>query len=291
MRRGRLDELPGRVAHEGREGAATAPLVGERADFYQFTRDTSRAVNGTLWVTLKVLETIVGYPATEVHEDHAVWGPWNGTLDPITYKLIVEKLDEGHYRYVLQGKPRLEGDSAFVDLIGGETEVDDAAGILRGTIGYDLDAAHALDPHEHPATGRIAATWDAGANPRQVEAAFEDFTDRDSDGPFSATYRYRENRDGSGSFEFGVRGNLDGTDSAAAEDVVLMTRWDETGAGRGDAMASGGDLGEHVVYANECWDTSFARTFWLDTHALQPNEGDAGACPYSEPLWSEMSMD
>lgn len=282
-------DVPGST--DSSEGAATAPLLGERADFYQLTRNTSRGVNGLLWVTLHVLHEIVSHPATEVHEDHAVWGPWNETLSPVTYELVVERVEEGRYRYVLRGKPRAEGDAAYVDLIGGETEIDHASGVKRGTIGYDLDAAHALDAGEHPGQGRMAASWDAGSNPRVVEAAFEDIVGAAGETPFSALYRYTENSDGSGSFELAVRGNVDGTATAAAEDVVLMTRWDITGAGRGDAVVSAGDVGDMVVYANECWDGSFARTFWLDTHALQPNEGDPATCPYAEPLWSEMSME
>ncbi len=284
-------ELSVEVPGEGggsTEGRAAAPLVGDRADFYQVTRDTSRAVNGTIWVTLAVLHHVVSYPATEVHEDHAVWGPWTETLSPITYVLVVERLAEGHYRYALRGKPRAEGDEAYVDLIGGETEIDEAAGIRRGTIGYDLDAAHALDAGEHPAQGSVAATWDAGSDPRYVEAAFEDVVSRRGEGPWSALYRYRENADGSGSFELGVRGDVDGTATATPEEVVLMTRWDTSGAGRGDAIVSDGDLGDHVVYANECWDAGFARTYWVDTHALQPNEGDVATCPYEDPLWSDM---
>ena len=281
-------EVPG-SGGEGSAGRASAPVVGERADFYQLTRDTSRGVNGTLWVTLAILHHVVSYPATEVHEDHAVWGPWTETLSPITYKLIVERVETGHYRYVLQGKPRAEGDEAFVDLLGGETEVDDEAGVKRGTIGYNIDAAHALDEGEHPYRGRIAASWDAGASPRVVEAGFEGIFNERGEGPVDALYRYRENDDGSGSFEFGMRADI-ANDGSLAEDVVIMTRWDASGAGRGDAIIQGGDAGGEVVYANECWDASFDRTYWVDTHDIQPNEGDSGACPYSEPLWSEMSM-
>ena len=288
----RSDELSMEVPDNGgggEAGRASAPLVGERATFYQMTRDTSRDVNGTIWITLKILEHVVSYPATEVHEDHAIWGPWNETLSPITYVLVVERLGEGQYRYALRGKPRAEGDEAYVDLIGGETELDEAAGIKRGTIGYDLDAAHALDGGEFPFQGRLAAAWDAGGNPRSVEAAFENIVNERGEGPVSALYRYRENHDGSGSFELGLRGDI-ANDGSLAEDVVLMTRWDASGAGRGDAIVTGGDAGEHVVYANECWDGAFDRTYWVDTHDLEPNEGDATSCPYAEPLWSDMEM-
>jgi len=272
-------------------GAARAPLLGERADFYQATRNTSRAVNGSLWMIGQVLEHIVSYPPTEVHEDSAVWGPWNETLNPLTYVLLVEKTDATHYRYVLRGKPRLEGDEAYVDLIAGETEIDEAAGIRRGTIGIDFDAAHALDPAEHPEQGRIAAEWDEGAEPRYVEAAFEDFVGRHEDRPASALYRYRESRDRSGTFEFGVEVDLEGSESPEPEQLVLMSRWDRSGAGRGDALVTGGDLGDAVVNASECWDVHFDRVFWNDNAALQPNEGAATACAYSEPLWSDMPMD
>jgi hypothetical protein len=270
-------------------GAARGALIGERAPFYQITRDTSRVINGGLWVVGQIVEAIVRHRPTEVDGNHAVWGPWNETLSPITYVFEVERIGEGRFRYVLRGKPRAELDDAYVDLVGGETEIDHAAGVRRGWIGLDFDAANALDAGEHRETGRVLAHWDAGANPRLVEAAFEDFANARGEGPVSALYRYKENHDGSGSFEFGFVADTDDP-GTLAEEVVLMTRWDATGAGRGDALITGGDAGGVVIYANECWDDGFGRTFWYDNAGFIATEGDPAACVYSEPLWSDMAM-
>ena len=283
-------EVPGAAESSSGPGAATGALIGERAPFYQITRDASRAVNGGLWVVMQVVAAIVRHPATEVDDTRAVWGPWNETLSPITYVFMVERVGEGQYHYALQGKPRAAGDDAYVTLLAGETDLDAEAGLRRGTVGLDFDAAHALDAYEHRESGRIVARWDVGTDPRFVEAAFEDFTTRRGDGPVSALYRYREASDGSGSFEFAFVADIDDP-GAAVEEVVLMTRWDATGAGRGDAVISGGDAGDAVIYANECWDESFGRTYWVDNAGMISTEGDASACPFDEPLWSEISAD
>lgn len=271
----------------GDVGGSRAALIGERAKYYQFTRDTSRTVNGVVWMTMHIVETIVSHPPTAIDASHAVWGPWTEALNPLTYAFAVEKAGEGHYRFALIGKPRGAGDDAFVPLLAGESEVDPSRGANRGSIGLDLDAAHALDAHEHPGQGRIAATYDIGGDPRQVEAAFEGFVDADSGRPITARYRYREAREGSGSFEFGARVDV-ADDGSAQEDLVVMSRWDKTGQGRGDVIVAHGDLGDAAIQASECWDRGFGRTYYTDSANSEPTEGDATSCAFAVPLWSSM---
>jgi hypothetical protein len=282
----RSEELTIRVPGEtgGTSGAARAELIGERAHLYQFTRDTSRFVNGSIWVVLQLMKAITEYPPTEIDGDHAVWGPWNETLSPITYVFVVERVSEGHYHYVLSGKPRDAGDDAFVALVAGDSEIDDAAGVRRGAIGLDFDAANALDAGEHPHVGRVGARYDVGAG--FVEAAFENVRSEETGELVNALYRYTEAADGSGTFAFGLRADFD-DEGAAQEDLVVTSRWDTSGSGRGDVIATGGDLGELVVYASECWDRSFGRSYYGDNVDMAAAEGDAASCAYAEPLWSE----
>lgn len=280
----RAEELTIRVPGEGGDaGGARAALIGERAHLYQATRDTSRFVNGSIWVVLQLVRAIVEHPSTELDENHAMWGPWNETLSPITYVFLVERVSEGHYHYVLSGKPRDAGDDAWVPLLAGDSEVDDAAGVRRGALALDFDAAHALDAYEHPLVGRVAATYDVHAG--VVEAGFENVRG-DGGEIVSALYRYTEAADGSGTFAFGLRADVDGN-PASQEDLVVTSRWDASGAGRGDAVATHGDLADAVVYASECWDRGFGRSFYTDNIGMAPTEGDAATCTFSEPLWSE----
>ena len=206
-------DVPG--ASEGSAGAATEALIGERAPFYQMTRDTSRIVNGGIWITLQLVELIVRQRPGEVDGDHAVWGPWNEALSPISYVFVVERQGEGQFRYALQGKPRAEGDDSYVDLLAGETTIDATDGTRSGFIALDFTAAHGLDAFEHRASGRIVAHWEVGSDPRVVEAAFEGFTNARGEGPLDALYRYTEASDGSGSFELGLRADIDDPGPAA----------------------------------------------------------------------------
>ena len=101
--------------------------------------------------------------------------------------------------------------------------------------------------------------------------------------PIDADYEYRESADGSGEFSFGATADLD-DDGAAAEDVLVRSRWDATGAGRGDAFFSGGDVPVDVgeVTASECWDGGFGRTWYEDSIGFAPTEGDASSCAFAD---------
>jgi len=60
----------------------------------------------------------------------------------------------------------------------------------------------------------------------------------------------------------------------------MRSRWQADGQGRSDARITTVNHGE--VTATECWSSTFARVYWADSVGLEPNEGDAGACAYTE---------
>ena len=82
-------------------------------------------------------------------------------------------------------------------------------------------------------------------------------------------------------FQFAVEGDME-KNSSAAENALIRSRWLSTGAGRSDAMLSGGDLADLEVTATECWDAQFGRTFYSDSVTWQPTEGDAGSCAFAD---------
>jgi hypothetical protein len=52
-----------------------------------------------------------------------------------------------------------------------------------------------------------------------------------------------------------------------------------SGAGRADMVVSGGSLpAGFVVHATECWDTSFARVYYVEDVDATKNEGAESAC-------------
>ena len=72
---------------------------------------------------------------------------------------------------------------------------------------------------------------------------------------------------------FDVQANVGGT--ALLENVTIRSRWLATGAGRGDARITGGDLGTQQAIASECWNTLFRRSsYYTDNVNFHPTEGD-----------------
>jgi hypothetical protein len=66
----------------------------------------------------------------------------------------------------------------------------------------------------------------------------------------------------------------------------MRSRWLPGGSGRGDAVIVGGDLGQLQIYASECWNEMFARTYWhVDPEAIEPPEGDPASCVFPEPAF------
>jgi hypothetical protein len=91
-------------------------------------------------------------------------------------------------------------------------------------------------------------------------------------------YGYNESLDGGGDMVFNV--TADGGGTALAEQIVIRSRWQGDGAGRGDARLAGGDLGSAQAIASECWNPLFRRVFYTDNVAFEPTEGDVAQCAY-----------
>jgi hypothetical protein len=198
-------------------------------------------------------------------------------LDPAEWTLVVSKLGPGQFNYVLAGKPRGADDSQYKPVMAGHASVtDETHG--SGDFLLDFSAIHALDDTSR-ATGGIAVHYDNVADPRNLEVAFKDFADADGMMPRDALYRYAEHPDHSGNFEFATLQDLDG-DGATKELVAVVSRWQASGAGRSDAVATGGSLADLTVHATECWDAGFGETYYHDNLDLKPTEGDPGACVF-----------
>ena len=259
------------------EGASSSALLGGRASLYSFTRDVSRAVNGGVGAILALVEHITDYPPAERDANKAVWGPITDGLNPATYLLVVEKVGDKSYNYVLSGKPKGADDSQYKPVMAGHADVtDEAHG--KGDFLVDFSAIHALDDSSK-STGGIGVHWDNTGDPRNVEVAFKDFVDAAGAMPRDALYRYAEHPDHSGNFEFVTLQDID-HDGATKEVVGVLSRWDASGAGRSDASATGGSLGGLTVHIEECWDASFDESYYSDNLGINPTEGDASSCVF-----------
>ncbi len=167
-----------------------------------------------------------------------------------------------------------------------------------GTWSFDMTAAHALDPIAHKAIGQVAVAYDL-ADGRSLEVRFTDVQGPGDPMTNSSLYRYTEAPDLSGSLDF--ISNLDvhaddNPDLDRRELTRVRTRWDATGAGRADVLASHGDLPPGTrVDVTECWNDGFLRVYAsFAREAGEHTEGDAGDCVYADaeqPVFEDFDAD
>jgi hypothetical protein len=272
--------------------AATAQaLQGDLSRFYVLTRGVTVTVNAGVGLVLGLVKTITGFRPTSIDGDTAVWGPHTGELDPITWKLSVTEIEPGKYSYKLEGKPRSEGDSAYVTVLSGEhTPSVDANG----------------DPMKHFGSGQFLLDWDARATlplpghevgtaavsysrlePGANVTIDVDFTQiRNEAGQLvDASYRFLRMPGQGGEFQFSVDKD-EVNSSPVLEHLSIKSRWSSTGAGRSDVRVTGGDASSPAT-ANECWDSSFASQYLAASWTSDPaynygNEATGCAFPTAE---------
>jgi hypothetical protein len=258
--------------------SGTTAMVGQLATFYVATRGVTVTFNGgSAWVLI-LIHSIVQYPVTSVSGNTYTWGPWSGNaLDPSIYKLDVTANADGTYDYVLSGHAKSDATAHFIAIIDGHA--DPRPGELKGngTFLLDFDAARTVDPIDNANNhGQVDVHYDLAQRHLDLTIMSTDANGQ----PVSADYAYDEGLDGSGNMTFDVLANVGGT--AAEEDLTLRSRWLATGAGRGDARITGGDLAATQAIASECWSTSFARVYYTDNVNFNPTEGDATQCAFTD---------
>jgi hypothetical protein len=257
-------------------GAASTETIGARATMYEITRTVTTVVNGGVGVTLLVLEAIVAGQPSSITIDHATWGPYTGALDPTTWKFDVSKVGPSDYSYVLSGKPRNAADTSYVGVISGTAHVVSRV-VGSGDFVFDFDALHTLDT-SNKAQGTVTVHYDNTASPRVVDVAFKGYDDGNGAyTPDSALYKYSENTDHSGSFEFVAKADVDHDPLGIQETLAIKSEWLSTGQGVSNVAADGGSLGGSATL-QECWDATFARSYFTDSWNSADTEGNAASC-------------
>jgi hypothetical protein len=254
---------------------AQARILGEVADYYRVTRDVTRTLNGgSAWVLILV-HTIVQFPVTSQNGNVYTWGPWSDTLDPAEYKLDVTDNGDGTYDYVLSGRAKTSATSTFENIIEGHADPTPGDNRGHGDFSIDFDASRRVNPIDAgDAKGNVVVTYDLAARHLDLAAMAPDANGN----PASFEYAYNETLDGGGDMVFNATADIGGT--ATAENLVIRSRWQADGAGRGDARIAGGDLGAQQAVASECWNTLFRRTFYTDSVNWQPTEGSVSECAF-----------
>jgi len=252
--------------------------------FYTMTRELSTSLDADAASSFAMIESALASPPTLQDATHAQWGPFASAGSPVMLALAEERVGAADYDFFLGGKAAGAPDSEFTGLLGGKAHwVDATHG--SGELEMNFSAMNALDPAKNPATGAIAFVHDNTGDPRTVAVHFADFLDGTPGAtPANATYQYAEYADASGSLQFGQRTNFDNDPRGILEDVMLLSRWSSTGAGRADVIAQNGSLpAGFVVHATECWDATTARVYYTEDVDPTKTEGSLSACALPAP--------
>lgn len=239
-------------------GQQQSGLKGDHSGFYDLTRGSTVIINGGAVVVLGLVKAITDNPPTSLNGNTAVWGPHTDALSANTWKLTVNKTGAKTYSYALEGKAKTAPDSAYVVVLSGTHTAGAVEGVGNGDFLLDWDKAQTLPEHDQN-VGSAEFTYSRDASGKvAVSTHFSQVKDGDTGNRIDADYAYSTTPGQGGDFEFATVKNIDSDASRpAAEHLTVKSRWLETGAGRSDAKATGGDLGSDVAMVNECWDTNF----------------------------------
>jgi hypothetical protein len=257
------------------------------AEWYRFTRNVRDGVNAVTAAVLGSVWYVVHTRPTTIGEREAKWGPYTDALDPVAWRLRVQRVEEHEYYYVLEGRPRAsnsEGDYLTVLSGTGYGRADERHG--DGELTINLDAARELDPDRHADdSGTVtithelpaAAGRELGALPRQISAEL------DPAGEPWLSITSTAALDGSGRIELSAFVDVDDSKATALEDVAIVSRFRVDGAGRADVVIAAGDVPPDAgaFSISECWGGDFQRVFYQDSIDAKPTQGDASACVYA----------
>lgn len=264
---------------DGDSARRTSALDAERAALYELTREVSTGLNGALWFGLQLVDEITDHPPTSLVGRVATWGPYTPALEPLTWTLVVRRTGAGQFGYVLAARPKSDTDGEFRPVIAGKSTRGPSTTFsgYYGVFTANATALNELDPAGHTDTGAIVATYDTRGDERRVKLALKDYSEADGQ-KSSAVYAYVERADGSGDMRFVAHTDVD-ENGSSNELAAVHTAWNPTGAGRGQAAITGGDVPEGVVVMLvECWDEAFSRAYYEDNLDLDARFGDASDC-------------
>jgi hypothetical protein len=272
----------------GMRGTLADGGTSDPAFWYSFTRDVRDGVNAVTAVVLVSVWVVVHTEPSELDDDHAVFGPYEGdALDPARYRLTVLRIGDHHFRYVLDGQEKSGGDYLTVLDGDGYSRASEHHG--DGQFVLNLTNAKTLDPSRHANdSGTVTIVHDlppdVGLRPDALPRTITATVTPEGEASLSIASFARE--DHTGEIDLSAHVDIDPSHMTALEDVTVTSRWQATGAGRADINISGGDLpqaGFDQVTAVECWGTDFSRVYYTDSAGLQPTAGSPSECVYGAP--------
>lgn len=270
----------------GSTSTRTDGLLGDASQFYAFTRGVTVTVNAGVGLVLDLVERIVQHPATSTTQTTAVWGPYTDALSPNTYRFTATRNAQNDFSYALEAKGKNDPDSGYKTILSG-AHVSTGQDLGNGSFLLDWDLAATLPEHgNNVGTAQVTYSPNTAADDVQIAVDFTNVKDDATGRLINATYRFTQHPGNGGSFDFTFNKDLVG--GPATEAMTVRSRWQQTGAGRSDVKASGGDLGATAATASECWDSNFASRYLSESWDANAGWGQATDCSFATAEYSRL---
>lgn len=262
-------------------------LLGQTADWYLTTRAVTGVVNGAALAVGALVKLVTDYPATSETLDSAVWGPWQGPLDPIEWKVTVTRLALHQYAYKFEGRDKHDASAAYVTVLSGthspglDAQGNEMEGFGAGTFTLDWNARASLpQPDNNVGTANYTYDHQGPATVVNITAKLRQVKDDNQPGKLvDVDYVFVQNPGADGSMEFLY--NVPASATAPGGLGKVHSRWLWSGAGRADVVVTTTD--SSLTYTlSECWDTSYLSVYKsvpLSTSATD-NYGAEASCAF-----------
>lgn len=266
----------------------TNPLargIGEPSEYYALTQQVSRDLNAGIGEVLGLVDAITQFDPTWTDESStALWGPW---LDAGTYgQLWIKQEEDLSYSWAIELRPEASEADAWQPVLVGHVEAGATERESEGWFVMDLTAIEDAGAGEGKgAQGELGCQYQLREDGARATVAFGDIAE-DGSLPQTGAYVYDHAEGAGGMMDLAITEDISDPPNGTQEVLVVRTRWDADGAGRGDAYVTGGDLGELTYTESDCWDSSLQTVYFENNFELRM-EGDESLCVFAEPSYNE----
>jgi hypothetical protein len=274
---------------------STYALMGQISDWYITTRAVTVSVNAGALAVGTLVKLVTNYPATTVGPDSAVWGPWQGPLDPIEWKVTITRIAPHQYQYQFDGRDKHAQTAPYATVLSGmhspglDAQGNEMEGFGTGSFTLDWDARATL-PQPDNNVGTANYTYDhmGPSTVVHIAAKFRQVKDDNQPGKrVDVDYAFVQNPGADGSMDFLYNVPADTTSAGGLGKV--HSRWMWSGAGRSDVSVT--TTGSTLTYTlSECWDTSYLSVYKsvpISTAATD-NYGSLSSCVFQDTQYSTL---
>lgn len=253
----------GLQADEGDLAVVTQEL-GTLPEYLQHARAGIRELNEHV---RQILDPILSTIRSEAaHLEPGQVRSWTRERDGITFKLSVKKIAAGRFGWRVEAKPSGGEDSAYKIVMAGGITRAPALDRARGFLAVDLDT-YKLVNTTFTGQGKLLAGYSHVRENKTVAYFLRNFTPSLANHePVTAAFvGHRIASTGLTGVKMVARVNLENagaTPTDAKELVRIRVRFQPGVGGRGDLVATGGDIADGVwYYGVGCWNASEEETF------------------------------